>query len=103
MFELTFSNIITLSILCFGLYFLTSVFIKKLRLNWSFTTITTGAISNIGLGLFITYGALVILFVPLPFGNFFTAIIFGVVPMVISWLIAFKGYKIDMQNHKDQK
>ena len=72
-------------------------------MKWALTKVITGAITNLGAGLFFTYGALIILFVPLPFENFFFAFIFGILPMLGSWALAFKGYKIDVQNHKTQQ
>ena len=51
--------------------------------------------------MFFVYGAAITLFVPLPFETFTAALIFAVIPMLGSFLIAYKGYKIDVENHKN--
>ncbi|MCJ8313110.1 MAG: hypothetical protein HRU38_15355 [Saccharospirillaceae bacterium] len=93
--------VISLAVLFAGLYSFCSIFIKKIRSKWAGTNIITGTISNLGFGLFFTYGSFLTLFVPLPFENFFVALIFGIIPLVGSWFVGFKGYRIDMKKHKN--
>jgi len=63
------------------------------------TKIKTGALSNLGAGLFFIYGAGLTLFAPLPFESFILALAFGLVPMLGFFSLAYKGYKVDRKNY----
>ena len=91
---------ISLPVLGVGIYLLSEVFLKRHRNNWSGTKIKMGPITNLGTGIFFVYGASMMLFVPLPFETFIEALIFAIIPMLGSFILVLKGYKIDVENHK---
>jgi hypothetical protein len=92
-------KIISLPILLVGLYALSAVFIKRNRQNWRGTGIKTGALTNLGFGLFFTHGAAVILLVELPFESFISALFIAVIPMCSFFYIIAKGYSRDVAKH----
>ena len=95
MIESIFSIFMGVAFLAISLRSLISVPVASLRMNWRGTNIRTGAISNLGFGIFFLNGSILTLFIKEPIDSFLTVFVFVIVPVALASWLCFHGYKCD--------